>query len=98
FVVLEMRRWTRQELARAELADEFAVADLDLAADGHQRRATFDLPAFERAVVDRHLLGLRGNLAAVGGVVDHQIGVAADGDRPLAGVEAEQLRSLRARG
>ena len=61
-------------------------------------RPAFDVPAFERAVVDRHLLRLRRNLAAIGGVVHHEVGVAADGDRALARVQAEQPGRLRAGG
>ena len=62
---LKMRRLSLQELAVAQLADEFAVANLHFAANGDRGRPAFELPAFERAVIDVHLLRLRGNLAAI---------------------------------
>ena len=67
-------------------------------ADGDDARPAFELPAFERAVVDVHLLRLLADLAAVFGIVDDQIGVAAQGDRALAREQAEELGGLRAAG
>jgi hypothetical protein len=61
----------------AGFADELAAADLHLAADRHHVGTAFDRPAFERAIVDVHLLRLLLNLAAALGIVDDQVGVAA---------------------
>src|SRR6188474_2890757 len=90
-----MRRCPLQKSSVAQLADEFSVAHLHLAADSNRRWSAFELPAFESAVVNVHLLGLGRNLAAVVGIIDHQIGVASQGDGALAREEAEQLCGLR---
>ena len=72
-------------ISRGQCADEFAVAHCDFAADGDDARPAFELPAFERAVVDVHLLRLRGNLAAIIRIVDDQVGIAAEWIVPLRG-------------
>src|SRR5215475_14336183 len=93
-----MRWLALQELAVAKLADELTVADLDFAADGNFGRPAFEFPAFERAVVDVHLLSLGRDFAAIVGVVDDKIGVVAERDRAFAGEEAEEFCRLRAAG
>ena len=88
---LKMGRLPGEEIVVPELADGFAVAGLDAAADGDDAWPAFDLPAFERAIVDGHLLRLLRNLAAVIGVVDDEVGIGAERDRAFAREEAEDL-------
>src|ERR1017187_2198556 len=82
---------TLQEFAAAECASELAVARGDLAAHGHDARAALDRPAFERAVVDGHVLRLHGDFSAIVRIEDHEVGVGAGLDRALAREEIELL-------
>ena len=45
-----------EKLAALVLADEFAVADHDLAANRHRVGPAFDGHSFKRIVIHRHLL------------------------------------------
>jgi len=65
-------------------ADKLAVAYLHLAAYRDSARSTVDLETFETVVVAVGVLGLRGKLALVRGIVDHDVGVAPYGDGSLA--------------
>src|SRR3954471_8109839 len=91
-----MIRRAFEELAAADGADEFAVADGDLAADGDDSGAAFDGPAFEAAVVDVHHLRGGGDFSAVGGVVDDEVRIGARLDGAFFREETEELRGLRA--
>src|SRR5262245_28249479 len=74
-------RLPAEELAAADLTDELAAADLELAADGDRLHAARNRPALERAVIDVHLLGGGRDEAAGLRVEDHQVGIAARLDR-----------------
>src|SRR5262249_12387442 len=95
---LPVRGFALEHLPVLVVADEFAVAHLNLAADRDSGGFAFDWPAFKSAVVDIHLLRFRRDVAAVGGIVNHQVGVAAELDCSLAREEAEDFRGLRAGG
>lgn len=85
---------SRQKLAAAGRADELAVARLDFAADGNHRRPPFDLPAFEAAIVDVHLLGGRRDFARIVWVKNDEVCIAADGDCAFFGIEPKKLGGL----
>src|SRR5688500_466916 len=87
---LEVRRLSVQECTVAELADKVPVAYLNAAANGDDRGPAFDFPALECAVVDVHLLRLLRDLTAVTGIINHEIGIAAQRDRPFARKQTEQ--------
>ena len=80
-----------QKLTAADRAHEFAVTDLNFASDRNHGRTAFDFPAFKCAVVDIHLLRFRGDQAGVFRIIDHQVSVAADLDRPLRGYSPNSL-------
>ncbi len=50
-LISEIDGLSSEQFAAAVLADEFAVAHLDLAAHGHDRGAAFNRHAFEAVVV-----------------------------------------------
>ena len=54
---LKMIRLPLQQLAAADGSGELAIADRDLAADGHDGWFAFDGPAFEGIVVEVLSLG-----------------------------------------
>src|SRR4051812_12311669 len=91
-----MTRLALEEFATAEFADEFAIASGDLAADSDHAWSAFDVPAFERAVVHVHVLGLHGNFAAIIGIKHDEVGIGAGLDRAFAGEQVKGLRDLRA--
>ena len=79
-------------------ADEDAVAHLDLASHGDDRRAAIDFHAFETVVVVVDVLRAGRDHALVRGVVDDKIGIAADGDRAFAREQAEEFGGSGAGG
>src|SRR5439155_758612 len=81
---LYMIRFALEELAASRAADKLAVASGDLPADGDDVRSAFNGQAFEGVVVNVHLVGFGGNGALVAGVIDHEVGVAAQLNRSLA--------------
>jgi hypothetical protein len=91
-----MRRVAFDEFAATDFADEFAVLRRDFASHGNHTRPAFDFPTFKRAVVEVHQLRLLRDLAAIVGIVDHEVRVAADGDLAFAREQAEKFRRLRA--
>src|SRR6476661_4446655 len=93
-----MRRFAAEKLTAGLVADELTIAGLDFAADCDDAGAAFDSQALEAAVIDVHVVSLRGDRAAVVGVVDDKVGVAAGGDCAFAREEAEEARGLRAGG
>src|SRR5208337_3326200 len=95
-VQLEINWLALKHLATAALADKLAVADLDFAAHGYDRRAAFDLHALETIVVVIDVLRFRGDHATVIRIVNHQVGIAAHGDRALAGEKPKKFRGARA--
>jgi len=68
-----------------------AIADLDFAAYGDDGGAALDGEAFETVVVVVGVLRFDGDGAAIGGIVDDEVGVAADRDGAFAGKKAEKL-------
>src|SRR5436309_7366018 len=93
-----MIRFALEELAASRAADKLAVASGDLPADGDDVRSAFNGQAFEGVVVNVHLVGFGGNGALVAGVIDHEVGVAAQLNRSLAREQTEKLGGLGARG
>src|SRR5580698_5564186 len=85
-----------QKLPDAFLAGEDTVANLHIAANGYDRWPPLDLESVEGAVVVVGVMCLGRQSAAIVGIVDDQVGIAADGDRPLTRIEAEELRGTRA--
>ena len=79
-----MTRLALEELPVAVFADEFSITHRDLAADRDCARTTFEFPALECAVVEVHVLGLHGYLAAIVRVVNHEVGIRAGLDRAFA--------------
>lgn len=93
-----MSRFAVEELAAAGVADESTVARGNLAADGDDVRAAFDFPAFKGAVIDIHMMRLRGNFAAIIGVINHQVGVGTGLYGAFAGKKSKEFGGLRAGG
>ncbi len=60
-----MTRLALKEFPVAKLADEFTITHGYLPAHGDDAGAAFDFPAFKRAVVHVHVLGLGGNFATM---------------------------------
>ena len=85
-----------QHASAAGIADEFAVAHLHLPAHRDHSRPAFNRQAFKTVVVVVGVLRRGGDGAAILGIVDHEIGVAADGDGSLAREKAEELGGARA--
>src|SRR6266513_3691166 len=92
-----MRRLALEHFAAADRADEFSVAHRHFTAHCDQVRPAFDFPAFERAVIDIHLLRLRRDLSAIFRIVDDEVSVRADLDRAFARKQSEGLRRVCAR-
>src|SRR5579875_3361321 len=96
-------RLGRERLAEAGAADEaadarrrreLAVLDQQRAPQEHVLGRAHDLAALVEVVVAaRVVAGSRDRLSPLG-VEDDEVGVGADRDRPLAWVEAEELRRL----
>src|SRR4051812_6126516 len=93
----EVIRRTFEELPPAELTDEFSVSGGNLSADGHDARAAFNLPALERAVIDVHMLRLRGDPAPVIRIEHHEVGIGSELNGPLFWEKTEEFRDLRTR-
>ena len=94
----EVARFALQEMAATAVADKRAIAHLHLAAHRDDGGAAIDLHAFEAVVVVVDVLRFGGDDAAVVGIVDHEIGIAAHGDGAFAREETEELRGARAGG
>src|SRR6185437_4540634 len=73
------------------LAHKLAIAHLHVAAHRHHRGPAFDSPSLKTVVVIIGVLVRSRNRAAVIGIVDHDIGIRADGDRSLARIEPKQF-------
>src|SRR5262245_27493007 len=91
-----MRRLAIEHPPAGWLADEFAAADLNVAADGDDVGPALNGYAFEGDVIDVHELDFLRNRPSVGRVDDHQVRVRAGLDRPCLREEAEQLGRLGA--
>ena len=87
---------TLEELAVGFVADELAVAHLDFGAYGDDGGATFDRKPFETVVVVVGTLRSDGDGAAIIGIEDDEVGIAADGNGAFAGEEAEEFRGAGA--
>src|SRR3954453_14846278 len=74
------------EPARALAPRELAVPDDDVPTAEHDVRAALDLAALVDRVVDVHVVRLRGDRMPAIRVVDHDVGVATNGDRALLGI------------
>src|SRR5581483_10230565 len=85
----------RHEPADARRGGELAVLDEDVAAQEDELGRADDLRPLVERVVALRVVGRRGDRLPPLGVEDDEVGVGADGDRPLARVQAEQLRRLR---
>src|SRR4029079_15808370 len=83
------------ELAASLFADEFAIADLNFAADGSGFDPADDGEVFEGGIIDVHLLRLGGDCALMVGIENHQVGIRAGLDRSLPGEQAEQFGGFR---
>src|SRR5580704_16882903 len=80
-----------QKAAAAPFTHKLSVSRLYLAAHGHQGRSPFYGHAFEAVIVVVDVLGLDADRAAIVGVEDNEIGIAAEGDGALARKEAEKF-------
>ena len=76
------------------LARELVAVDDHRAADDHRLGNAGHLDALEQVVVARRVVGLDRDRLLLRGVEDDDVGVAADRDRALARIEAEQLRRV----
>src|SRR6059036_3656479 len=92
-----MGRLALQHFAAADRPNEFPIAHGYFAAHRNQVRAPLDFPAFERAVIDVHLLGRRRDLSAILRIVNDQVRIRTDLDRAFAREEPESLRRIRTR-
>src|SRR3954454_2118592 len=68
-----------EELPVALAAGELAIAHHHRPAAEHDVRAALDLPALIAAVVDVHVVAPRADRPLATRVVDHEVGVRADG-------------------
>jgi len=73
------------------VADELAISDLDFAAHCDDAGAALDRQTLETVVVVVGVLRLDVDGAAIRGIVNDKIGVAADGDGSLARVKAKEF-------
>ena len=85
-----------EEFAVALGSHKFSIAYGNLPANGDHGGTAFHGPAFEGAVIDSHELVFCGENAAIIGVVDNQVGIAAKLDGAFAGEEIKGLRGLGA--
>src|SRR5438093_13370657 len=92
-----MCRLALEKFAAAEVAHKFAIARGDLAADGDDLRASLNLEAFKRIIIEIHLLGFRGDFAAMIWIVNNKVSVAAHFDFTFARIQTENLRRGGAR-
>lgn len=81
----------------AGLTEELSVLCDNSSANCYRVRAAFDLETFEGVIVQIHLVSLSGDFAAVGRVVDDQVGISAQLNRAFAREEAEDFGRVRAR-
>src|SRR5580765_1553960 len=93
-----MTRLTVQESSVTELAHEFAVARCNFPAHGDDAGATFDFPAFKRAVVHVHVLRLGGDSASIVWIEDDEVRIGARLDCAFARKEVERFGYLGAGG
>src|SRR4051812_48076417 len=84
--------------AATDGADKVPVPDCDLSPDRDRAGPPLNLPSLECVVINVLDLRLRGELSPVIGIVNDEIGVAPDGNGPLARKQAEELRGIGARG
>ena len=94
----EVVRFAGEKFSAAHLADELALSCRHLPAHGYDMRSPFDFETFERVVIEVHLMRRGRNFSAVIRIINHQVGVAPELDRPFAREEAEDFCGLRARG
>jgi hypothetical protein len=87
---------TLQEPPASDRADEFPVAHGDFASDGDDRRPALNGPAFEGVVVDVHEMRRGREPAAVAGIVDDKVGVAAGLYCAFSWKKLEDLRRIGA--
>src|ERR1700693_6564084 len=85
-----------QKAAAAPFTHKLSVSRLYFAAHGHEGRSPFYGHAFEAVVVVVDVLGLDADRAAIVGVEDNEIGIAADGDGDIGRQEAEKFCGTRA--
>src|SRR5258705_10616950 len=88
-------RLSLQEHTATYRTNELPIPRLDLAAHRYDSRAAFLLPSLIGVVVHIRMAAFLRERAAVAGIVDDQIGVAAELNRAFPRVQAEQLRGLR---
>src|SRR5262245_12640631 len=92
-----MGRRALEELAAPYGAGEFSIAHRDLPAHRDDARAAFDFPTFERVVVHGLRLRFHRELPAIGGIVDHEVRIAPDGDGTFTREKTKEFRGIRAR-
>ena len=80
-----------EQFAATDLADEFAVADGYLAADGDNGGASFNGHAFEGVVIHVGSLGLGRQRSPIIWIVNDQVRVTPQLDRAFSWEQAEQL-------
>src|SRR5882762_9793045 len=87
-----------QELSATNLANKLTIASLYLPPHRDYAWPPASLPSLVRVVIDVRVTAFLRKRAAIARIVNDDIGVAAELDRALAGVEPEQLgRLCRAR-
>src|SRR5258707_4976658 len=84
-----------QEHAPTNLANKLTIASLYLPPHRDHAWPPASLPALVRVVIDVRVTAFLRKRAAIARIVHDEIGVAAELDRALAGIEAEQLGRLR---
>src|SRR6266480_1508578 len=83
-----------QELSATNLANKLAIASLYLPPHRDHAWPPASLPSLVGVVVHVRVAAFLGKRAAIIRIVDDEIGIAAELDRPLLGIEPEQLRGL----
>src|SRR6266511_3180071 len=84
-----------QEHTATNRSHEFVIPGLYLTSHRDDRGPPPSLPSLVRVVIDVRVTAFLRKRAAIARIVDDEIGVAAELDRALAGVEPEQLSRLR---
>src|SRR5438477_10551535 len=86
-----MRRLALQHAAAAALPNKFTVAHLYFTPHGNYRRAALDRHSFEAIVVVVGVLRFGGHYSSIIRVVNHQVGVTANGDCAFSGEQTKKF-------
>lgn len=89
-----MRGFALKKLAAPWIANELAVARSNFSTNSNRLRSAFDLHFFKGIVVEIHVMGARGDFAAIGRIVDDEVGIGAGLNGAFAGEKAEYFLQL----